>query len=239
MGIIPSKKTVKPVILKLIDKPQKGGITSLLSDEDDVYEKFYKKLVEIPEDKPIDIIITTHGGSAIWCSKICYVLSTRSGKSRVFVKHYAHSAGAVIALSASELYITYDTTLSAIDAQGFPLSDLFTTSINKLATLVQHPKQAFIDLTNSRSNYFRENVEKYLNAEHNKELIMQKMHDQSPIHEQLFFKNDFDDLGIKYKLWNGDIRKRLELAYKNKSLKSNTNIKNNITTEISKTVIDV
>ncbi|XWV24664.1 hypothetical protein QJ856_gp1120 [Tupanvirus deep ocean] len=228
MGLAQSKTTKKPIIIKLIDKPQKSGISSLISNEDDIYEKFYKKLVEIPEDKPIDIIITTHGGPAIWCSKICYVLNNRSGKSRVFVKHYAHSAGAVIALSASELYITYDATLSAIDAQGFPLSDLFTTSINKLATLVQNPKQAFIDLTNSRSNYFRDNVEKYLNAEHNKELIMQKMHDQSPIHEQLFFKSDLDELGIKYKLWNGDIGKRLELAKKNKLFESNTNINKNV-----------
>jgi ATP-dependent protease ClpP protease subunit len=224
MGGLQSKNQIcKPVLLKLVDKKKKSGILALLgSIDDNLYEKFYEELVKIPENCPIDIIINTQGGPALWCSKICYVLYMRSGYSRAFVYGCAHSAGTIIALSTDELYITYDTSFSAIDAQGFPLGDLFTTSINKLATLVQNPRQSFIDLTNERSNYFREMVEKFINNKHNKELIMQKMHDQSPIHEQLFFKPDLDKLEIYYHVWDGNI-KNIKTYQQKKSLNSNLN----------------
>ena len=196
---------VKPKLLYLEDEKKRSGLFSMVSGKhNDVYENFYDELIKIPENKPVDIIIKTHGGPALWCSKICYVLKNRTGKSRAFVKSYAHSAGAIIALAASEIYITYDTTLSAIDAQGSPLADLFQTSINGLSKLVESPVTNFVELNKARAQYFRESIEKFINDKHNKGLIMQKMHDESPIHEQLFFKEHMNDIGIVYNTWDGD-----------------------------------
>ena len=197
-------KSIKPKVLYLKDRTAGGLFSSLGGGAPDTYEIFHKKLMAVPYDRPVDIIITTHGGSALWCSKICYVLKHRSGQSRVFVKSYAHSAGAVIALTASELYITADTTFSAIDAQAFPFGDLFQTSLQGLSKLIQDPRKAFVELSNDRAQYFRQNVVKFLNNDlHNKDTIMKEMHDDSPIHEQLFFKEDMKRIGIKYKIWDG------------------------------------
>jgi ClpP class serine protease len=199
--------TKKPKILYLVDKKKSTGIFSFFNGkQNDTYEIFYNKLVEVPESDPVDIIITTHGGEALWCSKICHVLKNRSGKSRTFVKSYAHSAGAVVALTTTELYITYDATLSAIDAQGSPLVDLFRTSLQGLSRLVEHPISEFAQMTRARAQYFREITKKCLNAKHNKDLIMQKMHDETPIHEQLFFKDDMDTVGIIYAMWDGNVK---------------------------------
>jgi hypothetical protein len=208
MGHKQSKTSnVKPIRLQLIDKKRSRGLLSAIkSGRDNVYEIFYKKITAIDDTRPVDIIITTHGGQALWCSKICYVLKHRTGTTRVFVKSYAHSAGTVIALAASELYITSDTTFSAIDAQGFPLDDLLQTSLQILPKILQNPRDTLVEMTTERVEYFRKETEKYINDKlHDKDLIMKNMHDGVPIHEQLFFKEDMNELGIKYKLWNGDV----------------------------------
>lgn len=215
-------KEPKPKKLYLVDKKKKSGIiSSLTSSHVDVYENFYNELVKVPWTDPIDIIITTNGGSCLLCSKICYVLKNRKGKSRVFVKSHAHSAGTVIALTANELYITMDTTFSAIDAQGFPFSDVLQTSMQRIAKLVQDPKNAFVEISNERANYFRTIIEKYLNSDlHNKHSIMEFMHDKSPIHEQLFFREDMDRIGIKYKIWDGNDESTDKIKEKTKEDKS-------------------
>lgn len=210
------KSTIKPKKIYLIDKKkQKSGFISVLKgDHDDIYETFYNNLMGIPDGKPVDIIIATQGGSAIWCSKICYVLKNREGKSRVFVKSHAHSAGTVIALSASELYITYDTTFSAIDAQTFPLNDLFQTSLQLLPKLFDDPRSALVNINKERAKYFRDIVEKCLSDSHNKELVMRYMHDDVSIHEQLFFKERMNEFGIKYNIWDGNDKKLPEYSEK-------------------------
>jgi len=202
-----NKQAATKHILYLVDKKKKDGILSLVTNyQEDVYEKFFDELIKIPENEPINIIITTDGGSAHWCSKICYVLKNRSGTSKVFVKSSAHSAGAIIALTASELYITYDTSLSAIDAQVSPLSDIFQTSLQNLSKFANDPVKTFSDLNKDRTIYFRNLTEKYLNDQHDKDLIMQTMHDSTSTHEQLFFKEDLDAMGIKYQIWDGDAK---------------------------------
>ena len=207
MGQNMTKSTIKPKILYLEDKKKNIGILSILNgSKNDTYEFFYKELVKIPESQPVDIIITTHGGEALWCSKICYVLKNRTGESRVFVKSYAHSAGTIIALAATKLFITYDTSLSAIDTQCSPFSDLFQTSLQGLSKFIENPIATFSEMSKERAQYFREMTEKYLNKIHNKNLLMQKMHDEPPIHEQLFFKEDMNDLGIIYNLWDGNVK---------------------------------
>lgn len=210
MDLFKSKSTnvtVRPKLLYLQDKKEKGSIFSLiLGKEENVYEKFYEDLVAIPENEPVDIIISTHGGPALWCSKICYVIKNRTGRTRVFVKSFAHSAGAVIALTATELYITYDSTLSAIDAQGSPISDLFSTSMQGLSKLVESPRESYAEMSKARAQYFRDLVEQYLNNKHDKAAVMKIMHDDASIHEQLFFKEDLDRLGIKYSIWSGNVR---------------------------------
>lgn len=206
---MPNKKESqknKPTKLFLVDKSKKNGLlSSLRGGQTDTYEKFYKELASVPYTKDVDIVLTTHGGSALWCAKICNILKNRTGRSRIFVKWYAHSAGTVIALTGKELYITPDTTFSAIDAQGFPFSDLLQTSIQRLSKLVNDPRNAFIEMNNERAKYFRTMIEKNLNEKlHNKELVMKNMHDDSPIHEQLFFREEMDAIGIKYKIWDGE-----------------------------------
>lgn len=198
---------VRPKLLHLLDKKEKSSIFSMILGKDEnVYEKFYEDLVAVPEHEPVDIVISTHGGPALWCSKICYVIKHRSGKVRVFVKSFAHSAGAVIALTGAELYITYDSTLSAIDAQGSPIQDLFSTSMQGLSKLVESPRESYAEMSKARAKYFRDLVEQYLNDKHDKSAIMKVMHDDASIHEQLFFKENLDTLGIKYSIWDGIVK---------------------------------
>lgn len=200
-----SSSVTKPKKIKLTDKNSTSGISLIMNKRTvNDYETFYNQLVKVPDDQPVDIIITTHGGSALWCSKICYVLINRKGLSRIFVKSYAHSAGTAIALAGSELYITTDTTLSAIDTQGSPLSDLFHTSIKNLPEIITDPRKAMVNICKERSDYFRNITEQYVNTKlHNKENIMKHMHDNAPIHEQLFFKEELRTIGIQFKIWNG------------------------------------
>jgi len=203
------KKVAKPHKIYLTDKKQKGGIINALKgNHTSVYENFYKELTSIADDQPVDMIITTQDGPVLWCSKISYVLKNRSGKSRAFVKGYAHSAGTVIALSATELYLTFDSTFSAIDAQAFPLADLLHTSLQRLPKLIEDPRSALVDISTERAKHFRDSIEECINEKiHDKKTIMENMHDKVYIHEHLFFKEKFNDLGIKYSIWDGNEKK--------------------------------
>lgn len=210
MGNQQIKDQIVPKKLFLVDRNKKKHnlIGLLMDNSENTYENFYHKLQKIPHTDPVDIIITTHGGQVLWCSKICYILKTRPGKSRVFVKSYAHSAGTIIALTASELYITYDTTFSAIDPQTFPFQDLIRTGLPTLIKLIENPYSTIKNITIERTQYFKNILNRWLNENiHNKELIIKNMHDESVVHEQLFFKNDMDNIGITYKLWDGNTKK--------------------------------
>lgn len=190
--------TVEPVKLYLVDNKKISSI--------DIYESFYKTLAAVPYTTPVDIFITTNGGPASTCAKICYVIHNRPAKTRAFIKFNAHSSGTIIALSACELYITPDTTFSAVDAQYSPMSDLLRASVQKMPSLVKEPSLMLKTMT-ARAEYFREICHRYINKKlHNRESIMKHMHDDVVIHEQLFFKEDMDRIGIKYKLWSGHIQ---------------------------------
>lgn len=193
-------------VLYLIDKTKKSNLFSILTGtkEDNIYEDFYKQLVNIPESDPVDIVITTNGGPAVWCNKICYVLKHRRGKSRAFVKSFAHSAGTIIALAASELFITYDTTFSSIDTQCSPLSELIQTSLRDLSDLLDNPLKSYAKVSKERTEYFRDVMKSYLNKKHNTDSIMKIMHDETTSHSQLFFKEHMNSIGIIYSIWNGN-----------------------------------
>jgi ClpP class serine protease len=196
----------RPKVLYLIDKTKKSNLFSFLTGKDDnVYENFYKQLVSIPESEPVDIVITTTGGPAVWCNKICYVLKHRSGKSRAFIKSFAHSAGTIIALTTDELFITYDTTFSSIDVQWSPLAEIFQSSLKDFSTILENPLQSYAKISKERSDYFRDVMKYYINDKHNKDSIVKFMHDESTFHGQLFFKENMNSIGIVYSLWNGNV----------------------------------
>jgi hypothetical protein len=200
-------------ILYLTDKKKKTGLQSLLSsNSDDTYKSFYLKLEAIPDDQEVIIVITTDGGEFIWCYKICQILQRRKGRSRVYVKSYAHSAGSVIALSAAELYLTPYATLSAIDPQCAPYSDILQTGIHTISKFLETRNvdslyNGYHRIIHDRDQYCHDEIVDLINPAHNVDNIMKLMHDEVPTHEVLFNITKLKSMGVVFNTWNGDVSK--------------------------------
>jgi ClpP class serine protease len=190
----------KNKVLYLIDKRSK-----FLSNNND-YKNLYLSLAKIESEKDVDIIIQTNGGELLWTTKICYLIKNRKGKTRIFVKNYAHSAGTLIALAGSELYLTFDSTLSPIDPQTSIFKDILVGPMKEFSKIItaKKIKNEVGDIFKQRTNYCKEKIKNYINDKlHNTETIIEKMFDEPSTHEVLFFKEELSDFGINYNLWNG------------------------------------
>ncbi len=141
------------------------------------YEILYKQIKAVPDEEPINIVITTHGGGFYWCQKICHVIRERKGIVRVFVKDYAHSAGSVIALSADEIHMNKYATMSAIDPQVDVLGYLSYMPLSKLGGIVQS----------------KDNLVSYMNV------MYEEIVDQGT----LFSISKMKELGVEVQDWDG------------------------------------
>jgi membrane-bound ClpP family serine protease len=75
----------------------------------------FKKLLTLDKNKNLNIFLKTYGGFSNVCNNICNELKQWKGKTSVYIKDFAYSAGTVIALSADKLYIGKNGKLSAIN----------------------------------------------------------------------------------------------------------------------------
>lgn len=81
-------------------------------------EEVYQEIVDISKNNnntnQIDIIIQSDGLlSMLWTIEVADLIKRSKHNTRVFVDGYAHNVASVIALSADELYLRKDSTLSS------------------------------------------------------------------------------------------------------------------------------
>ncbi len=93
-------------------------------------EAVVRAIREIPDDKPIDLIVHTPGGVLLPAYQIAKALKDHKGKVTVFVPHYAMSGGTLIVLAADEIVMDKNAVLGPIDPQlSTPKGNLPAVSI--------------------------------------------------------------------------------------------------------------
>jgi len=98
-----------------------GESYDTLSNEDAI--KIIDILRDIPEDKTLDIILNTTGGSVAAAEIIINALLNHKGKIRFYIPHYAQSAGLLLALAGNDIYLGKNGFVSPFDPQlGYGIS---------------------------------------------------------------------------------------------------------------------
>jgi len=172
----------------------------------DIYKNAFDKLLKMDDNVPVDIIIRTHGGPLLWAIKICTIIKNRKGKVRVFIDGYAHSAGTIIALTADEIYMINNSSLSAIDPQFSPIDCLTYFSSKDISKLVKgNIKDNFGDHYDKFTKYYCKKFSKLLNSKYDIEKIIEKMYLEPVDHSVLFHKEELEELGIETNEWDGKV----------------------------------
>ena len=199
------KKKANPKnTLYLID-PKQTGILDYFADDENVYERLYNQLNAIPENEDVNIIIKTYGGSLTWCLKICETIKNRTGKTYAYVSDYAYSAGTIVALTSTELYMSKNASLSAIDPQYsvFSVTQVALKTIPELLRSLDESKNHMKHSFEKELEYYKTQISKYINKYYNIENIIDKMLVNSVSHEQIFFIDELKNIGITIKDWDG------------------------------------
>nr|QBK86115.1 MAG: serine dehydrogenase proteinase [Marseillevirus LCMAC101] len=98
-----------------------GDSYTTLSKKDAI--KIIDILRDIPDDMTLDIILNTTGGSMTAAEIIINALHNRGGQVRVYIPHYAQSAGLLIALAGNDIYLGKNAFVSPVDPQlGYGIS---------------------------------------------------------------------------------------------------------------------
>lgn len=97
-----------------------GGNQGHLTQKDAI--KVIDILRDIPENATVDIVLNTNGGSMQAAEVIINALHNHKGKIRVYIPHYAASAGTMLALIADDVYLGKNAYISPIDPQMGPFS---------------------------------------------------------------------------------------------------------------------
>lgn len=80
-------------------------------------EAILTKIRDIPDEKPIDMILHTPGGVLLPAYQIAQALKKHKGKVTVFIPFYAMSGGTLIALAADEIVMAPNAVLGPVDPQ--------------------------------------------------------------------------------------------------------------------------
>ena len=98
-----------------------GESYTTLSQKDAI--KIIDILRDVPDDITIDLILNTTGGSVTAAEIIINALHNHSGRVRVYIPHYAQSAGLLIALTGNDIYLGKNAFVSPVDPQlGYGIS---------------------------------------------------------------------------------------------------------------------
>jgi hypothetical protein len=165
---------------------------------------FYEKLIAIPDEDDVNIIIKTHGGSVYWTDMIINVIEKRNGKVRAFIQHYAHSAGAMIALSCDEIYMSKICTMSAIDTQVSIKHLISVLPLRHIPNFLIDP-QNFVKYLSEFAKYDHESLIKFLSKKHPPDVvneIVAKMCDEAATHSVIFDRDAVMSMGIMVKDWD-------------------------------------
>jgi ATP-dependent protease ClpP protease subunit len=177
---------------------------------------FIKTLRNVPNDKTLEIILHTPGGSLTAASVIVNAILNHQGIVRVYIPQYAMSAGLIIALAADEIYLDHNAYMGPADPQialGYSASTIlhYTEKYESKDSWVTD-LVCFARITSQKAMNWTENlikqIYKHKNIELTEELIYFLFSGQEHCHERpLFFKDlstliPFINEGVPYELYN-------------------------------------
>lgn len=117
------KQKYPQTILRLVDEvDETKSIVSSLFYADSSFlnniQHVRERLADIPDDAPLKVVITTHGGALFHCSRLIRLLRRRQHPYIAYVRNVSMSAGTIICLGAKEIVMMEDHSyLGKIDPQ--------------------------------------------------------------------------------------------------------------------------
>lgn len=109
--------------LYMIDRDIDGAesfIKKLFKDNKDAFGQpslLCDLIDKVPQDKEINVVLTTNGGGVVGCEKILKKLLKHKAGYKAYIRNECFSAGTVIALGAKEIIMNNDSYLGKIDPQ--------------------------------------------------------------------------------------------------------------------------
>ena len=183
----------------------KNSFMSLLNSQQELSREdalsFIKTLRSIPEDKTVEIILTTPGGSLAAAEVIVNAILNHKGKVIVYIPEYACSTGTIISLAANEIYLGKNAFMGPADPQfrfGYSASSLISYTdelknegswITDIAKLVKSEAKKSMDWTADIINRIYEVRDREMPTELYDTLFSGRYNHERP----LFFK-DLDKL---------------------------------------------
>lgn len=162
---------------------------------------FVKEIRKVPDNKTIDIIITTNGGSLFAAETIINSILQHKGKVRVHIPYYARSAGTLIALAADEIIMDKYAYIGPIDpVYGFGIS-----SSNIIKSNIETSTSWMSDLIRMAKGEAETSLERVValvkkiadgKGIHDPDLICQELANGKYNHDQPIFFSDIKEKGI-------------------------------------------
>jgi membrane-bound ClpP family serine protease len=75
----------------------------------------HKLLNNLDKNKDLNIHMETIGGASDDCIKVCREIKGWKGNTKIYVRTYAFSCGTILAFSSDQIYMSENSTLSAIN----------------------------------------------------------------------------------------------------------------------------
>jgi ClpP class serine protease len=186
---------------------------------EDYINSFHKQMVEIDDNKNVDIILHTNGGETMSCKMISDLILNHEGKVRIYVPFRAYSSGTTIALSSTELYLGKKAFLSPADIQmyvnkqnGYMPSKLFKRYNKEISIMSNTDMLLHVGEGNDTVNAMEKMFQKIINKRYQdvgNEVILkikQNIIEQTVFHEYPYDYNECVEMGIKI---TGECPKRI------------------------------
>jgi ClpP class serine protease len=164
-------------------------------------------MLDIKPNEDIDIVIDTNGGSFCAAQMISEIILNHEGTTNAIVLDKALSAGTIIALSCSNLYMHKNAHLSPVDVQGFgffqtaQFSSVKTIIENKSADKVEDNTFIMADQANKVRALLNEMFEKIVKPKYDDNIsakIKSELFDgEKYIHSTAFSVKKLKTIGIK------------------------------------------
>jgi hypothetical protein len=196
-----------PHYLELVDKKMNGIINIAKNVGTNVYDNLYDELAKIKDNEDIYFNIETNGGTLFTLQKVIRIMQKIPNKKIAVIRKSAHSAGTILALACDEIQFSENATLSAIDPQhptGIDIKNLKIVNFRIIPELYEdgdHEKN-IVKYYSKVISHYRNKIKLLINnkySDETKENILKHMYDTPLNHEELFFKENLEEIGLDIK----------------------------------------
>ena len=112
-----TSRPIDPSIIYIIDEQLIEGRCDLVGSAFDHLIEICQKIDQAPKDQPIKLILSTGGGKIALCLILLKKLKTHPTGYLAYIHHGCFSAGTILALGATTIYMNNDSYLGKIDPQ--------------------------------------------------------------------------------------------------------------------------